>query len=299
MVWASRFTAPLEVSTMRTLPLLSSVGLVIALALVGCTANTSSRNIRTAGMVALIDVSSSSAQQSTVGMKLVVGGANSNTYVMLEQGDTVSATAGGQTQPMQAVSSGEYEVRFPVAEGQFVVTLTRSADQEQMVSSGTMPPPFEITTQFPAKHIRRNKPVTVEWAPAGTQAQVTVEIDGDCIHSDKFTTGDTGSFTIPGGKIQAWKSKEDQECRVTMTVTRSVAGQTAPSFDSDSRFVLRQVRSTSFVTARELTPEEKAAKKKKKKEQKAKEQQEQKEEEEAKPEPEAANPAGVRVFSRG
>ncbi len=217
----------------------------------GCTANTSSRNIRTAGMVALIDVSSASPGQSTVGMKLVVGGANSNTYVVLEQGDSVSATAGGQTQAMQAVSAGEYEVRFPTAEGEFVVTLVRTADQEQLVSSGTMPPPFEITSTFPAAAIPRSEPVTVEWAPGGSQAQVSVEVNGDCIIRDTFTTGDTGSFTLPAGKLRAWKSKADQDCKVDLSVTRTTTGQTAAGFDSDSRFLLHQVRSTHFVSGPE------------------------------------------------
>jgi hypothetical protein len=238
---------------------LSFAGLALVV-FAGCTANTSSRNIRTAGMVALIDVSSSNSGQSTVGMKLVVGGANSNTYVVLEQGDSVSATAAGQTQAMQAVSAGEYEVRFPTAEGEFVVTLTRSADQEELVSSGTMPPPFELTTAFPSEAIPRTEPVTIEWAPAGSQAQVSIEADGDCIFRDKFTTGDTGSFTIPAGKLKAWKSKANQDCKVDLTVTRTVAGQAASGFDSDSRFLLHQVRKTHFVSGPEPKAEEKPAK---------------------------------------
>jgi len=230
---------------------------VCALALVvGCTENTSSRNIRTAGMVALIDVSSSGQQQSTVDMKLVVGGPNSNTYVVLEQGDGVQATAGGQTQPMQAVSAGQYQVRFPTAEGDFSVTLTRQGDQEVLVSSGTMPPPFEITTKFAADPIPRNQPVTVEWSPSGTMAQVSIEVDGDCIFGERFSPGDSGTFTIPPGKLRAWKSKADQSCNVDIVITRSYSGKPAAGFDSDSRFALHQIRTTRFVSGPEPPPQE-------------------------------------------
>ena len=59
---------------------------------VGCSATTSSRNIRTAGLVALVDVTSEQAQQARVSADVVVGGQHSNTYVVLEGGDKLVAS---------------------------------------------------------------------------------------------------------------------------------------------------------------------------------------------------------------
>src|SRR5262249_21504771 len=113
-----------------------------------CGATTSSRNIRTPGIVALIDVSSSQEGQSTVHTELVVGGANSNTSVVLEGGDRLSAQAGDQTQDMNAVGKGDYEAKFGTSGGEFSVSLARDVDAPAPNNKGTMPPPFEITSQF-------------------------------------------------------------------------------------------------------------------------------------------------------
>jgi hypothetical protein len=231
---------------MRSLCLIVTLS---SLAAVGCSATTSSRNIRTAGMVAQIDVTSQSAGQSTVDVDLVIGGSSSNTYVVLEGGDTFKATAGGEAKVMQATSDGEYEAKFPVSEGEFVVSLERDEDDPAPASKGVLPPPFEITSDFGADPISRTEPITLTWTPANTDATVLIELEGDCIISERFKVGgDPGTFTIAADEYKAWKSKKDETCNVVATITRTTQGVTDPALDSDSHFRLHQVRTTRFVS---------------------------------------------------
>jgi hypothetical protein len=226
--------------------------LVAALALssVACSATTSSRNIRTAGVVALIDVTSQSENQAVVQTKLVVGGANSNTHVVLEGGDRLYAESAGQRQDMNSVSEGAYEAKFATSGGEYTVGLNRDVDTPAPNNKGTMPPPFEITSQFDDSPISRAKgEVTVTWSPSGGGATVKVSIEGDCVvPADYDVGGDPGTFTIAPKLIKAWMSQEKDNCNVNITVERTVTGSTDPALDSDSRFRLHQTRSARFVS---------------------------------------------------
>jgi hypothetical protein len=226
-----------------------SPALLVLLA-VGCSATTSSRNIRTAGLVALVDVTARNDQDAVVSTALVIGGANSNTYVVLEGGDRLYAESNGDKREMNATSDGEYEAKFGRAEGEFVVSLTRDQDGAAPSSSGTLPPPFQITSEFGDAPLSRKKDsVTFTWTPGNSGADVEIEIEGDCIHSEKYKVGgDPGSFSIEPGKIEAWKSDKKKACNVSVEIVHTARGTTDPAFDSDSRFELRQVRKTRFVS---------------------------------------------------
>lgn len=232
---------------MRSFCLMLSLGSLVA---GGCSATTSSRNIRTAGMVALIDVTSHNEGQSTVEVDLVVGGASSNTYLVLEGGDHFEASAGGETKRMQATSNGEYEARFPVSEGEFSVALVRDEDESAPNNNGSMPPPFTITSDLGNDPISRLDPITLTWSPAATGGDVLIELEGDCIISERFRVGgDPGSYLIAPGKFRAWKKKKNETCNVDVTITRTTMGGTDPALDSDSWFRLHQVRRTRFMSA--------------------------------------------------
>jgi hypothetical protein len=224
----------------------------LALVLLGsaCSATTSSRNIRTAGLVALVDVTARDDQHATVSASIVIGGASSNTYVVLEGGDRLYAESNGDRREMNATSDGEYEAKFNRAEGEFVVSLTRDADTAAPRSSGVLPPPFRITSDFgDAPLSRKNDDVVLTWTPGASGAEVEISIEGDCILSDEFKPGgDPGTFTIEKRKIEAWKSDKKKKCNVDVEIVHTARGATDPAFDSDSRFELRQVRRTRFVS---------------------------------------------------
>jgi hypothetical protein len=236
---------------MRT-PRFAAVLATLTLAVLGsaCSATTSSRNIRTAGLVALVDVTAKDDEHATVSTALVIGGASSNTYVVLEGGDRLYAESNGEKREMNATSDGEYEAKFNRAEGEYIVSLNRDVDAAAPKSSGTLPPPFQITSDFGDAPIsRKNDDVTVTWTPGGSGSDVEIELEGDCIHSEHYNVGgDPGSFTIEKRKIEAWSSDKKKKCNVTVTVSHTTHGTVDPAFDSDSRFELRQVRKTRFVS---------------------------------------------------
>jgi hypothetical protein len=231
-------------NTMR-LGLLFTLGMLC----VGCGATTSSRNIRTAGLVALIDVTSERAGESNVTTSLVVGGANSNTHVVLEGGDHLVASIGKKHQTMQAVSDGDYEAKFDTNGDEVEVKLGRDVDKSASHNKGKLPPPFEITSDYGQKPVSRKHSLTVEWSPSEGGADVNIHISGDCILDQDFDVGgDPGKYVVPAKKIEAWKAQEKQACNATIVVTRTTKGETDRELDSDSRFLLHQVRSTSFVS---------------------------------------------------
>lgn len=225
--------------------------LVISVMVSACSATTSSRNIRTAGAVALIDVTSERDKDSVVAAEMVIGGAHSNTYMILEGGDVLSAQAGGEKKTMIAVGKGDYEARFSVSEGEYMVSLEREGDDNAPNSHGVMGPPFEIqNAQGETPISRETGTVTLTWTPLDPSSDVVVELDGDCvIHDTRKIGGDTGSFSLAPGELRAWKSKKDKTCAVDVEITRTRTGETDPALDRDSRILLHQVRRTRFISA--------------------------------------------------
>src|SRR4051812_28938457 len=106
---------------------LTVVGLV-GLLLMGCSKETtSSSNIKTGGIAALIDVYADTASSATVHVELKVGGSDSNTYVDLDNGDELVATAGDDMKVLTTRDAGVYEANFSGvgAETPFRVVLNR------------------------------------------------------------------------------------------------------------------------------------------------------------------------------
>ena len=231
----------------------AAIAVTSASALVACGATTSSTNIRTAGLVALIDITAERPDQTVVSADMVVGGRNSNTHVVLEGGDQLVASCEGDQREMSTVGNGSYAARFPRSDGEFVVALVRGRDQDAAAprSAGSLPVPFEISSAFGDTPVSRaNDALTITWTPGGTDADVSIELEGDCIHSAELQPGgDPGTFTIEPGKITAWKSQEKDSCNVAVRVVQTKHGQADAALGADSSVVLRQIRATRFVSA--------------------------------------------------
>src|SRR4051812_47416267 len=117
----------------------------IGLAALGCSKETtSSSNIKTGGIAALIDVYADDDTSATVHVELKVGGSSSNTYVALEGGDALTATAAGKTKTLTSIDTGIYEADFSGLDAgtEFQVTLDRPDDTTASDNSGTLPDPF-------------------------------------------------------------------------------------------------------------------------------------------------------------
>jgi hypothetical protein len=201
--------------------------------------------------VALIDITSEQTDEAVVSADIVVGGQGSNTHVVLEGDDHLEASSGAEHHPMVSLGNGTYEAHFAHPSDQFVVSLERGAGVPAARSVGTLPASFEISANFGEQpYSRANDALTLRWSPAESGADVTVEIEGDCVHSEEFQMqGDPGRFVIEAGRLTAWKNQERDACGVVLRVVRTCKGRPDPALDKDSSVVLRQIRSTRFVSA--------------------------------------------------
>ncbi|MEY4576637.1 MAG: hypothetical protein RL701_1340, partial [Pseudomonadota bacterium] len=131
-----------------------------------------------------------------------------------------------------------------------VVSLLRDADASAPRSVGSIPASFDITSGFGDQPLSRaGDTLTLTWAPSGTDAVVTVELEGDCVHSEEFQLeGDPGQFVIAPGRLVAWKSQEADSCSAALRVVRTRKGRPDPALGAHSSVVVRQIRTTRFVS---------------------------------------------------
>jgi hypothetical protein len=226
---------------------LAMVGLV-GLLVMGCSKETtSSSNIKTPGIAALIDVYADTATTARVQVELVVGGSDSNTSVNLENGDQLSATAGDETKVLTVRDPGVYEAKFSgvSADTLFTVVLTRPDDITAANNSGTLPAPFELDQ--PTKDLsRKDDDLEVTWAPSGTNDGMDFVFDGTCIFEYSKSPPDSGSFTVAKGSLKSTGGDEPEACVLELKAERSRSGTADDAFDSESWFRLHQRRSTTF-----------------------------------------------------
>lgn len=220
----------------------------------GCKEVTSSQNIRTGGIAALVTVESSNGADSTVTVELRVGGDESNTYVDLDGGDRLFVEAGGERKEMSSRSAGVYTANFntAAADTAFQVFLERTEDESASSNTGTLPAPFEITNAPSSAPVSRSEDtIELVWEPSSSTDDMRIETsDEGCIFSyDKSIGGDPGTLTIEAGQLQSTNSDEPETCDVTVTLTRQRRGSADLAFDEESYFILRQVRSYTFVSA--------------------------------------------------
>jgi hypothetical protein len=230
-------------------------GLALAGGLAGCKETTSSENIRTRGIAMLTEVTARSDSHARVRTELVVGGDESNTYVILEGGDQLVAMAGDEEQVMEAVSDGIYETVFEIGEGgtPFMVMLEREGDDDAPDNEGTLPEPFEITSDFGDTPVSRaDDSMEITWEPSGEDDDMDIafeDVDESCIYNhDDDIPGDPGSYLVEPATLDSTDSDDPETCDVEVTITRTRDGSTDSALDGESSFVLRQVRRFTFVS---------------------------------------------------
>lgn len=222
----------------------------IGLSALGCSKETtSSSNIKTGGIAALIDVYADDDTTATVHVELRVGGSSSNTFVALEGGDSLTATAAGKTKTLTSIDTGIYEADFSGVEGgtEFQVTLDRPDDETASDNNGVLPEPFSLDD--PASDLsRKDDDLPLTWAPADTGDGMHVEIDGDCVFRYKHDMSDTGSYTVAAGQIDSTGGDKPETCDLTAHVERNSDGSADTLFDPESYFKLHQRRSAKFTS---------------------------------------------------
>ena len=229
----------------------------IALGLIGCKETIDSANLRTRGIAMVTTVTATSESRVLVHTELLAGGDESNTNVILGSRDRLIADADGDDTEMEAVGDGEYEAEFDVGLGGtvFTVSLEREEDDPAPDNSGSLPEPFDITSDFGATPMSRAEAMEITWEPSGESDDMEIEFDDEvgegCIYmADDNIAGDPGTYTVDADFLKGTGPDDMQEsCDVTATIRRSRSGSTDNALDGESSFRLRQVRSVGFVSA--------------------------------------------------
>jgi len=227
-----------------------------ALSGAGCKETISSENIRTQGIAMVTEVTARSETHARVRTELLAGGDESNTAVILRGGDELVAMAGDEEQVMEEVSDGVYETVFEIGEGgtTFMVMLERDGDDDAPDNEGTLPEPFEFTSDFGDTPISRSDDsMEITWEPSGEDDDMDIEfadVGDSCIFDrDDDIPGDPGSYLVEPESLDSTDSDDPESCDVEVTITRARDGSTDSALDGESSFVLRQVRRFTFVSA--------------------------------------------------
>lgn len=217
----------------------------------GCKETLASRNIRTQGIAMVAVVSATSETRSRVEVKLLAGGDESNTYIELGDGDRLFVAADGEDKEMDQTSEGEFEATFDVGaeDTLFEFRLMRSEFDDATDSSGTLPAPFDITSEYD-EPVSRADDIELAWDPSSDD-RMDLEVDDEtgesCIFSESFRDiPDDGSFTVQGGMLNDTDDDEPESCALTLELIRRRNGDTDNVLDPESSIELRQVRSVSF-----------------------------------------------------
>lgn len=216
---------------------LLSLGLLSA----GCAEDVDSTDIRTAGMHPIYRTLSTGNGKTRVTGELRVGG-DDGTYIVLKDGDRLSASASGAEKTMTPIDDGlRYATEFPIDAGGTVINVAFSRDDSAgdgnssgPNSSVTLPEQFtlRLTNLEEGASIPRGTAVDIEWDPPA-DGDVSWEVDGNCIWSSSGTTRDSGAFQIPAKEIDVTGTDEGETCEVTIAVERTNSGTIDPVFSKE------------------------------------------------------------------
>jgi hypothetical protein len=245
IVQANQTQGVLSMSSKRLAVIL--IGLSCAF---GCKETLASKNIRTQGIAMEATVTATSETRSRVEVDLLAGGDESNTYIELGDGDRLFVVADGEEKEMDQVSEGEFEATFDVGaeDTLFEFRLIRSEFDDSTENSGTLPAPFDITSEYD-EPVSRADDIIISWADPSDD-RMDLEVDDEtgesCIYSDDFRVDpDDGTFVVQGGTLDDTNDDEPESCTLTLELTRRRSGETDSVLDPESSIVMRQVRSVS------------------------------------------------------
>jgi hypothetical protein len=220
----------------------------------------SSSNVTTQGIYA--DLSATSDGSSThVEARLKTGGQVSNTYLDLQNGDSLTAYAGSDTSPMSKNTLlGEvwYTSNFMASTTNMLVRVDfeRAHDAHTMECLGgsapnslaTVPDAFEISAPTQNASVsRKSGAIQIAWSPSGSTDHMEYSVNGSCIEPmlSQLISNDSGTLTIPAGSLKDAPNPTMQgstSCTITVEITRQRAGKIDPAYGEGGTFSAAQVR---------------------------------------------------------
>lgn len=220
--------------------------LILSLALVGCTEEVESTDVRTTGIYPEFTVIATGNGSSRVEARLKVGGNNSNTYLDLRGGDTLEVTVGDETKTLDESSGHKYIASFGVDEGgtEFIFSFLRDDDDDAPMSVVQLPEPFEMEVTS-AEVQRTVDDVEFSWTPEG-DGDIGVNVDGTCLFFEVENTPDDGDHSVSPDKLDGPGEDDGEECTGTVELTRTRRGTIDSAFTEGGEIRAHQRRSDTF-----------------------------------------------------
>jgi hypothetical protein len=209
-------------------------------------------------MSATIQASADGTGESVVNARLNVDD-NSTDFVDLSSGDTLVASAGGQSRVLsrsQSLGEVRYATSFTGLDSAgmlYTVALNRANDVSAPSSTCTLPTPFQITSpNSDGTFSRKNDDIVVSYDHAGSMDSMAWSVSGACIRTgaNGIVGGDAGSFTIARGSLTSSDpAAAGVTCQIQVTLTRSRPGELDSHFGAGGSIVAQQVRAVTFNSA--------------------------------------------------
>jgi hypothetical protein len=229
----------------------SKLFIVAMLALPACAESVESDDVLTDGIYAELSAVASANGTATTAV-LVVGGSTSNTYVRLTGDDSLSASAGGQTEEMRPQSFGDiihYHADLDTTDedAEVIFRFTRSIDDGAPDSRCILPRPMTIDVPVASDTFSRlQADVVITWDTSGSNQPMNLKVEGDCFAElNESFENDPGTYTVPAGTLQS-SMEPATACEATVRLSRTNSGTLDPAFGEGGSVVCSQVRSVTF-----------------------------------------------------
>ena len=217
------------------------------LALGGCSAeSTESSDVKTSGIYADLEVQVDGTGNADAEATLRVGGADSNTYLQLANGDTLTASNGVAAYTLTRRGSGDW-VRYGSVlpdtpdDAQVTISLHRPADQD--APSSTVSLASAMTIAQPAQDgltfSRFADDLVIAWTPVSSAQQTSLSIGGGCLQPfSRDVTGFNGTLTISAKfLIKSGGVGASNNCAATIRLERPRSGQVDPNYGKGGRII--------------------------------------------------------------
>lgn len=216
-----------------------TLGLLIVFPGLFACASVDSSDVRTSGVLPIIEVTANGDGKTLVYTSLRVGGPLSNTFLDLSEGDRLEVKSDDEQSVMTRNVSWTNVIHYTAElngddEDKSIEVAWLRADGDDAPSSVlTLPAPFNITRPASGEWIvGSTDDLIIAWDNAGKNDQFTLSLSGPCIDGYSKVVDDTGIHTIPAGTLTYSGDEEADttDCTTEVTLERKRFGEVDPAF---------------------------------------------------------------------
>ena len=210
-----------------------------------------SSSINTSGIYAEISATVDAVDETTVNVIFRVGDANSNTFVELDEGDSLEASDGATSEVLQhssfaSIHSYSKTFETTAAGTEFTIDFKRELETAAPASTAILPPGFSLLSPETGASHSQQEDLVVTWeGEAGDADTMSIEVSGTCIFSiaDEVPFEDN-AYTIDSSGFEKIGSDETVDnCEVEIILQRKKNGTLDPAYGDGEIFgAVRQIQ---------------------------------------------------------